>query len=283
MKVVNSILLAALVLAALLGISGCGVNGSDAPSDRPAIRISGSDPSLELLKQLAAVYPHKDDVRFVFLEGVPSSGGVLGVRDGAIDIGAVSRALVGPERLYGLRYVPLATDAIAFGVHPGVGIDTLTIEQLRSIYSGKVDNWRELGGPDLPIVAIDLATDNSAKDVLTNDLFSGITYSDGVVVLSNEGDVHEAIARTPGAIGYFSAGHAMADDARVALVAMRGVKPSLDSLSAHTYRLSRELAVVTGPHTNQDARQFIEWAIRQDAARAMEKAGYAPMNTSGDR
>ncbi len=283
MKVVNSILLAALVLAALLGTQGCSASTSDVPADRPAVRISGSDPSLELLKQLAAVYPHKDDVRFVFLEGVPSSGGVLGVRDGAIDIGAVSRTLEGPERLYGLRYVPLATDAIAFGVHPGVGIDTLTVGQLRDIYSGRIDNWRELGGPDLPIVAIDLASDNSAKDVLTDDVFSGVTYSDGTVILSNEGDVHEAIARTPGAIGYFSAGHAMVDDARVALIAIRGVKPSLDSLSAHTYRLSRELAVVTGPHSNQEARKFIEWAIRQDAARAMEKAGYAPMNTAGDR
>lgn len=205
------------------------------------LRLAGST-SMEKLSNAWAEcfmerYPH---VR-VSAEFVGSSAGIEAVLSGSADIGNSSRSLKESERAEGAVENPVAIDGIVVCVDPSNGIDGLTCGQLIDIYMGNIVNWRELGGPDLPVVVMGREAGSGTREVFEESL--GIMdQCDYANELDSAGAVMARVASTPGAIGYVSLDIV---DVSVKVLSLEGVKPSEESIRDGSYLLSSPLMMVT--------------------------------------
>lgn len=111
------------------------------------------------------------------------------------------RTLVVPDNLI---YHAVASDNIVIAVHPGVTVPALTPEQVRSIFSGKVTNWKELGGPDLTIKPLAPAPGQAVRTVVQKSLLAGGNFGSNTVDIASALDQLKATAAMPGAIAPYS-------------------------------------------------------------------------------
>jgi phosphate transport system substrate-binding protein len=277
--------LAACLALAAVGMVGCSsLVTSDAAvaKDQTRLRASGSGTCLPLVRILAASWPDQA-ARLVFLPGLRTKGGVKGVSQGSLDVGAISRKLTRDEQSTDLRVTWLSSDGLAMAVNPSVarlGIKALTGEQVRSIYSGNVRDWKQLGATEsLPIVVLDRHEDESAKIILREfvlgpaDTFKVTAES---VNLYYESDMVDALQTTSGAIGYFSLGLAVSQQVPVTLLSLDGVEPTVANIESGKYRIVRPLGVVTRADASEPVQAFIEWITSDEARRIRVAKGYAP-------
>jgi len=219
----------------------------------------------------------RDSVELAYLPSVYSSGGIEAVAEGDADIGFVARSLTEEEQQLGLRYEPLTWDALVFAVHPSVTIDGLSTEQVRDLYAGEITNWRQAGGPDLPVTVFDRTEGGSAK-VLVRRYVLGedLQIAPSVVQVAQETDMVDAIRGTRGGIGFVSLGWVTARKLPVRTLALDGIVPGVGTTQAGTYPLARPLGVVARPDAPPRVERFLKWATGDEAAALIAKQGYAP-------
>ncbi len=272
-----------IVLSAVLvpGLSGCG--GSDGGDARPVatrVRVSGSGTALPLLRVLAAAQPDRT-LEFVFLPGLHSGGGIEGVADGSLDVGSVSRELKPDEKAREVRVTWLSNDGLLLAAHPSVGeagVEGLTTEQVRDIYSGKVTDWDQVGADrSLPIQVLDRHEDESAKMILREYVLGRtLKVTEEGLALYYESDMVDAIQATPGAIGYFSLGYAESQDIQVSRLELDGVAATVPNIVAGKYKVVRPLGFVMRDDASPQLRAFEAWCVSEQAQELMTDKGYAP-------
>ncbi|MCE5192223.1 MAG: substrate-binding domain-containing protein [Actinomycetia bacterium] len=264
-------------LTVVLVLSAC------APADKTAgykasetVRVSGSGTCLPLLRILTTSYSG-GDVEFTYLPGLHSGGGIKGVANGDLEIGAVSRDLTTEEKKLHLRYTALSRDGLVVATHPSVQLDGLTSQQVRDIYQGTYANWNELGGPDLPITILDRNEDESAKIILRQYVLGAdLKITPKAVDLYYEPDMIEGVQSTAGAIGYFSLGYGLSQDVPVHILKLDGVEPTVANIENGTYRVVRPLGVVTGADAGEQIDGFLQWARSAKAVELIKSKGFAP-------
>jgi len=271
-------------LAVALSVTGC---ATTAPTDTPAtdvtrLRVSGSGTCLPLLRILASQQPDRS-VRMVFLPGLHSGGGIKGVMQGSLDIGAVSRPLTASEAAGGLAVTWLSTDGLVIAVNPSVsklGISEITDQQVRDIYTGKYTDWKQLGASSsMPIIVLDRHEDESAKIIMRHYIFGPpekLKVTPDSVNLYYESDMVDALQSTVGSIGYFSLGYAISQNISVTHLRLNGVEPTPANIKSGTYTLVRPLGVVTKTDAAPQVRAFLDWATSDEADQLMLSKGYAP-------
>ncbi|HEY3318007.1 MAG TPA: substrate-binding domain-containing protein [Coriobacteriia bacterium] len=279
---------AALVAASLLVVvvtAACSTATAPQPeSGAPAatrLRVSGSGTCLPLLRILTRDYADKA-ASFVYLPGLHSGGGIKGVANGDLEIGAVSRDLDPGEVSLGLRYTLLSRDGLALAVHPSVKVTGLTSQQVRDIYAGKITNWSQVGGQDARIHVLDRNEDESAKIILRKFILGplgkpgSVSITPNAIKLYYEPDMVEALTSTPGAIGYFSLGYGLSEKIPVTYLKLDGVTASVENVENGTYKVVRPLGIVLPKHPDAKTARFVEWASGPEAAALMKENGYAP-------
>jgi phosphate transport system substrate-binding protein len=283
-RFVSCVLAMCLVVVAV-SLSGCSTAAPSVPAankDETRLRVSGSGTCLPLLRLLAAEEPDKS-LRMVFLPGLHTKGGVKGVAQGSLDIGALSRTLNPDEQSADLRVTWLASDGLVVAVNNSVarlGIKSITKQQVRDVYAGKVTDWKQLGASEsLAIVVLDRHEDESAKIIIRKYVLgatSAFKVTPNSVNLYYESDMVDALQTTSGAIGYFSLGYAVSQNVNVALLPLDGVEPSVANIESGKYTVVRPLGVVTRTTAPTPVRRFIEWITSDEARAVMVSKGYAP-------
>lgn len=280
-RLVTSIIVAAAVVSFAAGCSR-GQTSREGPAveDRVRLRISGSGTGMPLLELLTAEYPDKD-VEFDFLPGLHTGGGVKGVAQEALEIGATSRDLNDEEKALGVEQTVLSHDGLVMAVHPSVEIDGLTSQEVRDLYAGKYKNWKELGGNDLAIIVLDRNEDESAKMILRQYVLGDrLKISPEAVNMFYESDMVEALRTMPGAVGYFSLGYGISRRVPVRMLALDGVEASVESIEDGRYKVIRPLGIVTLPGRDADTQNaidgFLKWTDGPEAEAMMRKNGFAP-------
>lgn len=266
-----------VTIGTLLGCSAASPPTDEESAALERVRLSGSGTCIPLLKLLTGNYP-TDAVEWRFLPGLHSGGGIDGVANGDLEIGAVSRELSEDETALGLDYTKLSDDGIVIAVHPSVTIDGLTTEQVKDIYTGKYANWSELGGPDLPITILDRNEDESAKIIMRKYVFGpDLAMAPQAVSLYYESDMIEGVQSTAGAIGYFSLGYSISEDIPVTHLALDGVEPTVANIESGDYPVIRPLGVVTSPDASAAIREFLSWATSAEADALLRANGFTPV------
>lgn len=266
----------ALILTLLLSACAAPTDTASVRKDGEPVRVSGSGTCLPLLRILSGEYSD-ETVEFVFLPGLHSGGGIKGVANGDLEIGSVSRELTKEETALGLRYTLLSRDGLVLATHSSVDIPGLTSEQVRGIYRGDYSNWKQLGGPDLPITILDRNEDESAKIVLREFVLGKeLVITPKAVNLYYEPDMIDGLQSTVGAVGYFSLGYGLSQKLPVNYLQLDGVDASVENIKNGSYDVIRPLGIVTASDASEEINRFVEWASSPAATALIEKRGFAP-------
>ena len=205
-----------------------------------------------------------------------SGAGITGASEGTLDIGLSSRALKAEEKEAGLKETVLAYDGIAIIVNPENPVSDLTLEQIADIYTGRITNWKDLGGNDAEIVLIGREAGSG-----TRDGFETITGTTDACKyrqeLTSTGDVITTVAQNPDAIGYASL--ASIKDTVKAL-SVGGIVPTEDSVKDGSYAIQRPFVLVTveGRALSECAQKFFEYITSSEAASLISAAGAVAAN-----
>jgi phosphate transport system substrate-binding protein len=288
----------------LLFISGCG--GNSAPQENASdgqakagsspvfITNIGSDTLVNLALAWAEAYHSEHPEVSVSVTGGGSGTGIAALINGTTDIANASRVIKVEEvenaekrDIHPMEFV-VAKDAIAIVVHPSNPINQLTLEQISSIYSGKIDNWAELGGEDRPIVRLSRET-NSGTHVyfLENVLRMGKSDNktffspDTLLMQSSEGIIVE-VSQNPNAIGYDGLGY-VTEDMKVLAVAVSAagpyVLPSVTTVNDSSYPIARDLYMYTPGEPTGTVKAYLDWVrLSTEAQTIVAQLGFVPVS-----
>ena len=207
-----------------------------------------------------------------------SSRGVNDARVGLADIGLVSRDLKREE--HDLKSYSIAYDGICIILHRSNPVQALTKEQIVGIYTGRLTNWKELGGMDRKITVVNKAEGRSTLELFLH--YFGLSNSQikaHVIVGDNEQDI-KTVVGNPGAIAYVSIGTAEYDQGQnlpIKLLPMDGVAASSANVKNRSFPLMRVLNLVTKAQPVGMTKQFIEFARSETVYDLVKEQYFVPI------
>ena len=260
----------ALSAAVLAGCSG----GAAEETVEGTVTTDGSTSMEKVIGGLGEAFEEENPgVTFTY-NPTGSGSGITAVTEGRCDIGLSSRDLKDEELAQGLTETVLAKDGIAIVVNPENKVEDLTVEQIADIFTGKITNWKEVGGDDAEIVLIGREAGSG-----TRDGFESITGTEEACQyrqeLTSTGDVITTVAGNPAAIGYASL--ASVQDS-VKAVTVGGVAPTEETIADGSYAVQRPFILVTkeGKQLSDAAQAFFDYATSEAAHEIITSAGVVP-------
>jgi phosphate transport system substrate-binding protein len=242
--------------AAVMGLMAAG----DASAAGKTLVLDGSTTVGPIAKAFAAYYHKKTGVDVTVSES-GSGNGAKSLINKTCDIADMSRAMkdneIAAAKANGVNPVQnvVALDGIAIIVHPGNRVASLTKEKIREIYTGKVTNWSQVGGPNAPIVVIQRESNSGTQDTFKELVMEKEPIAQGAETQASNGAVKSRVASTPTAIGFVGLGYV---DSSVKDVAVDGVKPSVMTVKSGKYSISRPLFMYTNGQPKGMVKQFID-------------------------
>lgn len=242
--------------------------------------LEGSTTVLPIAQRAAEVFMNTNPGEELSVRGGGSGVGIASIIDGTCDIADASRAIKPAElekaakKGRDLKAHVIAMDGISHIVHPSNGVTGLTRAQIKQIYTSRVKNWKEIGGPDLKIVVI---SRDSASG--TFEAFSEMVLDkkkvrpDAIMQASNQG-ITSIVARTPGAIGYVGLGYVT--DA-VKAISVDGVMPDKNSVLRNKYAISRPLFMYTVGVPQGTVKKFIDFLKGPEGQKIVAEEGFVPL------
>lgn len=232
-----------------------------------SVTLAGSTSMEKFSNALAEAFMAANPGVTVSAEFIGSSAGVEALLAGSADIGNSSRALKDSEKESGAVENIVAIDGIAVVVDPANTVKDLTKANLIDIYTGKVTNWSDLGGEDMPIVVVGRESGSGTRGAFEEllEIEDQCAYANE---LDSTGAVMAKVASTPGAVGYVSLD--VIDDTVIA-VALEGVEATAENIKAGNYFLSRPFVMATkGEVAEQsDAVQALFSYLASDEGKAL--------------
>jgi len=239
---------------------------------KAGITVAGStsvEPFAELLAEEYMVH-HPDSN--IYVQGGGSSAGIAAVRTHAAHIGMSSRWLKPEEK--DLHTVTIAKDAIAIIVHPSNPIQDLLLDRIRDVFSGKILNWKELGGRNHSIDIVTREEGSGTRESFQNFVMGKEDVSLGALVQDSNGAVRQVIANDPSAIGYISLGLV---NEQVKAVKIAGVEPNLTNVYNGKYTFVRPFLFVFNGEPVGEAKSFLEFVLSPQAQKLLVKEGLVPV------
>ncbi len=232
-----------------------------ASADEKRLVLTGSSTVAPLVLEIGKRFEEKNPGIRVDVQSGGSSRGVADARSGKADIGMASRALVASEK--DLFAHTIALDGIALIVHSSNPVKTLTTEQVKSVYTGKVTNWKQLGGNDKAITVVNKAEGRSTLDLfLSHFKLQNSEIKASVVIGDNQQGI-KTVAGNPNAIGYVSIGTAEYEESNstpIRLLPMEGIAAKVEQVQSGSFPLSRPLNLITRTPPQGLAKRFIDFA-----------------------
>lgn len=231
------------------------------------------------MAELAKAYTKKTGIK-VNLQGGGATKGIRNAVKGSIDIGGACRPIMSShaeER--GAYQVPVAWDALAVIVHKSNPVNTISTQQLKDIYLGKITNWSQLGGWDAPIeLYVRRGKFSGVGRTLRELVFANYDqeFPAATHVVKSSGPLEKGIVKNKFGIG--TTGISSAKRRDVKLMQLNGKSPSYEHIKSGEYVLYRPLYLVTrGKATSdQKVKDFITFALSREGREIIRKAGTVP-------
>ncbi len=282
----------------LILLTGCAVltsslssQGSNTQSQTTIVN-AGSDTMVNLALAWAEQYQQVQPGVSLSVSGGGSGTGIASLINGTTDLANASRKIKDEEFAQAesngtepIEFV-VARDAIAVIVNKTNPIDQLSLEQISDIYSGKYNNWSELGGDDRPIVRVSRETNSGThvyflEEVLrlgqkdNKTLFS----PDTLLLLSSQGITSE-VRDNPNAIGYDGLGY-VTPEVKVIGVARENqgpyIMPSADSVNQGVYPIARDLYIYSAGQPGDVIREYLDWIMSEGGQQIVIDNGFVPI------
>jgi len=264
------------VLAALALMSMSVVMAAD------KIVIDGSTTVGPIAKAFAEAYMKENpDVNITVSES-GSGNGAKSLINGACHIADMSRFMKDNEFAAAVDkgVLPVAhcvaLDGIAMIVHPGNPLKNITMAQVKDIYTGKITNWKELGGPDVKIVMISRDTNSGTYETFEGLVMKKEKIVEGCEYVGSNGAVRGRVQSTPAAIGYVGIGFL---DKSVKAVTVNGVYPTKKSIASGKYPIARPLFMFTNGYPDMGTHlfTFVNYYLTPKGQEIVESIGFVPI------
>lgn len=267
------------VFAAGLALTGCGGNdaGESGPSGK--VTVSGSSALLPLAKDAAQKFKAKNDQVSITLNAGGSGTGLKQVSEGSVDIG--NSDVFAKEKLPEAKAAELVDHKVAVTVMApvvskeiGTNVKSLTKAQLQDIFTGKVTNWKDVGGPDEAVVLITRPSTSGTRALFTKYALDGKEeLSNKSMETDDSGTLVQTVSQTKGAIGYVALSYLMNNNTVTPLV-IDGVEPTLDNVYNGKYPVWGYEHMYTKGEATGAVKAFIDFIMSKDYSADIEKQGY---------
>ncbi|MBU1096926.1 MAG: phosphate ABC transporter substrate-binding protein [Bacteroidetes bacterium] len=272
---------------------------------KDVIRIKGSDTMLNLSLMWAEKYMQENSRTSIQVSGGGSETGLAALLNGSVKVANISRRLTGNEIQTALKkgVEPVANmvaeDAIVIAVHIANKIDSLTVAELKKIYSGHIKNWKEVGGDNKRIILYGREKSSGTYEIFRNSILneaadsSFIDYYAGMKVLQGTAAIAEAVANDKFGIGFGGMGYfASRKDVKVLSIKINNITKAVSplkftSLYGHpihpnNYPLSRKLYCYTNGKPQGDVKKFIDFIVSSNGQKIVEQMEFIPLTFSGE-
>jgi len=249
--------------------------------------IKGSDSVLPLSQKEAEQYMKTNKSVNISVVGGGSGVGIAALIDGTTQIAMTSRPIKMDEKLKlqaaGRQYkeVKIAYDALSIIVNPGNKVSQLTREQIEGIFTGKIKNWKEVGGDDMKIVAYARETSSGTYEFFKEHLLNRKNYAATCLNMPASGAVIQSVSQTKGAIGYVGLAYLDKSVKAIAISTDKGksyVKPSLVSAKNKTYPIVRPLFFYYPTKSEAVVKPFIEYVTGKTGQGFVSQIGYISLD-----
>lgn len=263
-----------LLITTLFFLFGCAKKESQ-------LTLQGSTTLLPLAQKIAEFYIKENPQVNISIRGGGSGNGIASLLEKTVDI-AISSREIKPEELAiakekGVNPIAhiIAYDGIGVIIHPQNPVNNLTLEELKDIYTGKIRNWAEVGGPGSEIVVVSRDSASGTYEVFNNFVLGEEKLTLQSLMESSNQLVLNIIATTQGGIGYVGLGY-IKDNNKVKPVSINGVYPSKENIIEKKYLLIRPLYMYTDGEPQGDAKDFLSFIFSTQGKKLVEKEGFVP-------
>ena len=283
---------------ALATLAGCGGTSSDTTTDKTeaektsgdslsgTVTASGSSALLPLAQAAADKFMESNPDLVITVNGGGSGEGLKQVADGSVDIG---NSDVSAEEKLDADVAKTLTDhevaivAMAPVVNKDLGITSLTTDQLVSIFTGKVTNWKDVGGPDEEILLVTRPSSSGTRTTFKKWALNGEEEaSNEALETDDSGTLVQTVSTNKGAIGYVALSY-LVNNTDVQAVAIDGVEPTLENAYSGEYKVWSYEHMYTNGEGSKEAQAFIEYMCGDEFASELEKMGYGVVSKLSDK
>ncbi|MDK2563601.1 phosphate ABC transporter substrate-binding protein [Romboutsia sedimentorum] len=263
-------LLASTVLIGSLAV-GCGSSSSN--NDASKVTVSGSTSVGPAMESIAEKFQEKNKDIAVEIQQVGSSAGIKNAIEGTSQIGMTSRDLKDEEKNAGLKETQIALDGIAIITHKNNEVKDLTIDQIKGIYTGKITNWKQVGGKDTPIVVLSREDGSGTRDGFQDKLgFKSEELIKEAQISDGSGNIKSTVAGNKNAIGYISFGYV---DDSVNKLKVGGVALTPENVKANKYTMARPFILVNKEDAmTEQSTKLIDFILSDEGQKIMEEQGF---------
>lgn len=278
----RKLVLAALAAMMVVSAAGCGGEQKSESSSNTAavsgsITGSGSSALLPLVKDAAEKFKanHKDVT--ITLNAGGSGTGLKQVSDGSVDMGnsdVPAETKLDKAKAEKLVDHKVCVMTVATIVNKDVGVKNLTRQQLQDIFTAKVTNWKDVGGPDKPIVLVTRPKTSGTRALFKQYAINGAEEADNKSLeTDNSGILIQSVAQNPGAIGYVALPY-LINDKSVDVLSIDGVEPTLENTYSGKYAVWGYEHIYTSKEPKAAVKAFLEYIMGDEYGKRIEELGY---------
>ena len=271
-RITRTLLLTCLVLTLIVPISQAGEG---------QLVVQGSTTVLPIAQAAAEIFMQNNSQANISVRGGGSGNGIAALIEETCDIADASRPMKVKEILLcqkkGISPVPhiVAMDGIAVIVHTSNPVQDLSMEQIKDIYTGKITNWKELGGEDRKIVVVSRDSSSGTFETFEKIVLKGKKVIPESLAQASNQTVATVIATTKGAIGYVGLGYI---STTVKALQVNGVIPKQETVVSGKYPISRPLYMYTDGAPQGVAKDFLEFICSEEGQKIVEEQGFVPLS-----
>lgn len=278
-----------ILLTALLAFTGCGGNAAGTSSDESqtqpeaaatvtgSITAVGSSALQPLAEKAAEMFMGKNPDAQVQVQGGGSGTGLTQVAGGQCDIG--NSDVFAAEKLPADQASQLVDNKVcvvgfATVVNPDVKVDSLTKQQLIDVFTGKITNWKDLGGDDMKIVIINRPDSSGTRATFKKYALDGAEEAQGLALTEDQsGTVKKAVADTEGSISYLAFSYL---DSTVKALKYEGTDPTVANVESGKYPIWSYEHMYTKGEANELSKAFIDYMMSDEFKSTISELGYIP-------
>ena len=249
-----------------------------------AQKIKGSDTVLPLAQKEAEAFGKKTG-KSVTVIGGGSGVGIAALLEGTTEIAMASRSMKFDEKAKcqeaGKSIVEkiIAYDALAVVINPSNGVVKLTRQQLEDIFTGKVTNWKQVGGADLKITPYSRETSSGTYEFFKEHVLKNKNYMSSILSMPATGAIIQSVSQTKGAIGYVGLAY-LNSSVKAVHVSFDGknfVEPSLKTAMNKTYPIVRPLFFYYEKSKEKNYLPLVNFVLSAEGQAIVDKVGNVPL------
>jgi phosphate transport system substrate-binding protein len=278
-----------LIVAIMMAFTACGSSSSSKKSSSSSsskISASGSSALQPLAKQAADDYMKAHSGVSITVSGGGSGTGLKQVSEGSVDIG--NSDVYADEKLdkteaSKLKDHKVALVTVAPVVNSKLGVKNLTTDQLIGIFTGKITNWKEVGGPNLKIMLVTRPDSSGTRALFEQYAMNGKDEaSKSALETDDSGTLMETVEKNKGAIGYVALSY-LTDTKKASAVSIDGVAPTLENTYNGKYNVWGYEHMYTKGDGSKTAQSFIKYLSGKSYVKNVEKMGYGAISKLTDK